>query len=214
MRWNKPAEETGGNFFDFQPLSEGRIALTVADVTGHGIAPALIAVACRAYVRAIYSLVGASEDGATRINQLLALDLPDDRFVTAFVGLLSPSNSELVYTSAGHGPLVKYKAESDEFIELPTHGLPLGISTDLPYKTPEHVRFSSGDILPVLTDGFFEWENLAGEPFGIGRITEVVRECCQKPADEIIQRVYEALLEFAIGTTQPDDVTAVLVKRT
>ena len=212
--WNKPAEETGGDFFDFQPLSEGRVALTVADVTGHGIAPALIAVACRAYVRAIYSLVGAREDGATRINQLLALDLPDDRFVTAFVGLLSPSDNELVYTSAGHGPLVKYKAESDEFVELPTHGLPLGISTDLPYKTPEHVLFSSGDILLVLTDGFFEWENSAGEPFGMGRITEVVREYCRKPADEIIQRVYEALLEFAVGTSQPDDLTAVLVKRT
>ena len=211
--WNRPAEETGGDLFDFQELPDGRVALTVADATGHGIAPALIAVSCRAYLRTINSLLGAREDLADRMNELLSLDLPDDRFVTSFVGILSPGGNELVYTSAGHGPTYKYDAERDRFVELATHGPPWGMMPDVTYDKPERVGLSSGDVILVFTDGFFEWENASGEAFGTERVKAVVRTHRDKSAGEIIQRLYEAVSQFATGTLQGDDLTAIVVKR-
>ncbi|MEK6233146.1 MAG: SpoIIE family protein phosphatase, partial [Planctomycetales bacterium] len=212
--WNRPAEETGGDFYDFQPLPDGRWAITVADVTGHGIGPALIVAECRAFLRATLPLSPDLEQGVTQANQLLSLDLPDDRFVTAFVGLLAPEKNELLYTSAGHGPLLWYCAAEDRFEELPTHGLPLGVAPDLPYDESLLIKFAPGDILLLFTDGFFEWENSSDEAFGTERIYEEVRKNRDGSAKEIVDAVYQRLQDFAGDTPQLDDLTAVLVKKT
>ena len=88
--WNLPADETGGDFFDFQALDDGRLALTVADVAGHGIGPALLVAECRAFIRAT---IVQTRDPARLVEQvdvLLADDLPEDRFITLFFGLYDP----------------------------------------------------------------------------------------------------------------------------
>src|SRR5262249_33968002 len=81
--WNRPADRPGGDFFDFMGLPEGRVAITLADVTGHGIGPALLAAECRALVRACLALTPDLDAVVARVNDLLAADVPEDRFVTA-----------------------------------------------------------------------------------------------------------------------------------
>lgn len=211
--WNRPAEATGGDFYSFLPPDDTHFALALADVTGHGIGPALVAAQCSALYQATFSLIHDVEQGTTRVNDLLSQNLPSDRFVTSFFAVLNTETDEMVYTSAGHGPLLLYRAATDEFTELPTHGLPLGVMPEIPYDESEKFTLESGDMLIAFTDGFFEWENATPEAFGTQRICDAVRTNREKSSAELIQDVYQSLLDFVQGTKQVDDLTAVIVKK-
>ncbi len=91
-----------------------------------------------------------------RVNNLLCEDLPDDRFVTAFFGVLTPATRTLSFISAGHGPLIQYFREKDEFVELKANAVPLGIMPDLPFSEPDQFAMKRGDMMVLVTDGFFE----------------------------------------------------------
>lgn len=211
--WNKPADETGGDCYDFLALDGGRLAIVVADATGHGIGPALMIAECRALFRAI---IGLSQDLAAvsaRVNDLLCEDLLEDRFVTAFFSVLSAEDHSLSYLSAGHGPLLKYVHATDEIAELRANAVPLGIMPGLPFESPDRFDMQPGDMMILVTDGFFEWANPAEEQFGIGRLCDLIRRHRDLPSAEIIHRMHEAVVNFTAGTPQGDDLTAVIIKR-
>ena len=103
--WSKPADATGGDFYDYLGLSEGRWEFVLADVTGYGLGSSLLACECRALIRAIASMTSDLETIIARANEILHGDLKSERFVTLFLGALDASNSTLSYVSAGHPPL-------------------------------------------------------------------------------------------------------------
>lgn len=211
--WNKPADQTGGDCYDYLPLSDGSLAVTIADATGHGIGPALMIAECRALFRATISMSHNLAEAVTRVNNLLCEDLPDDRFVTAFFGLIEPTTSSLLFISAGHGPIIKYIRATDEIIELKANGVPLGIMADIPFSDPDTFHMTTGDMMIVITDGFFEWQRDDKEQFGLERIYKLIRENRDKPCKEIIALLHKAVLDFAPGSVQADDLTAVMIKR-
>lgn len=211
--WNQPAEATGGDFFDTRPLDSGQCLLAIADVTGHGVGPALVAAQTHALIRSMLTARPEVMTGLTRINQLLSEDLPADRFVTAMVGLLQPETAELTYVSAGQGPLLFFHAASGEVRKLPVHGPPLGIMPDLPYDEHTTLHFEPGDMLVLLTDGFYEWENNDHKAYGFEGFANTVREGRSLSAAELIKRLHANLMEFVQGTKQLDDLTAVIVKK-
>src|SRR6185503_3990265 len=92
--WNQPADQTGGDYFDWQTLPDGRFAVSLGDATGHGIGPALLSASCRAYARA--SFLSGDPDGLLdNLNQLLVEDLPGNRFVTFAVVFLDTADSHV-----------------------------------------------------------------------------------------------------------------------
>jgi serine phosphatase RsbU (regulator of sigma subunit) len=211
--WNQPADETGGDYFDWQQLDDGRIGVAVADVTGHGIGSALCMAACRAYARAGLARGTDLQRFLAHMNQLLYEDLPSEKFVTLVEGVLDPRLSTLQMISAGHGPLLFYSSRDDSFHRYDAQGPPLGLLPQFAYADPQLVDFAPGDILVLITDGFVEWANRVDEDFGEGRIKEVIRTYRDMPAAKIISELYSAVLEFAAGTPQLDDLTALVVKR-
>ena len=116
--WNQPADETGGDYFDWQQLADGRVAVTIADVTGHGIGSALCMAACRAYARSGLAIEPDLGSFLSRMNQLLHRDLPSEKFVTLAAGVLNPSDATLHLISAGHGPLLFYSSSENRFRRL------------------------------------------------------------------------------------------------
>ena len=210
--WNKPADQTGGDCYDYLQLPDGALAVTIADATGHGIGPALMIAECRALFRATVSLTQDLTTVVGRVNNLLCEDLPDDRFVTAFFGVLTPATRTLSFISAGHGPLIQYFREKDEFVELKANAVPLGIMPDLPFSEPDQFAMKRGDMMVLVTDGFFEWADAEGQQFGTERLFKVIREHRDSPVAEVISRMHEAVLAFANGTEQADDLTAVVIK--
>lgn len=214
--WNKPADQTGGDYFDWQALPDGRIAISLADATGHGIGPALVSTSCRAYARASI-LAGGRHNGNNglldRLNRLLAEDLSSNRFVTFAVAFLDPSQSQVKVMSAGHGPILWYKYASDYIEDLEAHGIPLGMIPGVKYGQGTEVCLASGDMLVLVTDGFYEWTNSNGEEFGLERLKTVISDSCGYSSEEIISRLRTAVTEFCGGTKQQDDLTIVIVKR-
>lgn len=211
--WSKPADETGGDCYDWLLLPDGWLAIVIGDATGHGIGPALVSSEARALLRA--TVTQSRDPGmiVPHVNDLIAEDLREGTFVTAFVGFLDPGAGTVAYTSAGHGPILAFAAGDGTVTEHPTHGTPLGLFPGMEYDPPTSVALAPGDMLLLFTDGFFEWARHDGEQFGQERLGEVVRECRERPAAEIIAAVFDAVTAFAGGSPQADDCTAVIVKR-
>jgi serine phosphatase RsbU (regulator of sigma subunit) len=211
--WNRPADETGGDYFDWQQLPDGRVAVSIADVTGHGIGSALCMAACRAYVRAGFAASPDLRSLIVRMNELLHADLPANKFVTLAVGVLNPTEATLQLISGGHGPLLFYSSKEDRFHNYDAQGLPLGLMPSARYGCPEALQFARGDILVLVTDGFLEWQNANGEDFGQDRLEQVVRASRVMPAATIISQLHSSVAKFAGSTPQLDDLTALVVKR-
>ena len=107
-----------------------------------------------------------------------------------------------------------YLVREDRMESLGAQGLPLGIMPDLSSDPPHFVDLSSGDLLVLVTDGLWEWENVEGEQFGARRLEQIIRETRNRPPQEAIQALYKGVLEFSGGTKQQDDLTIVIIKRT
>jgi len=211
--WNLPADATGGDYFDWQELPDGKIAVSLADVSGHGIGPALVMAVCRAYARATFPTGKDLTEVMSHMNGLLVKDLPAERFVTFVVALIDPVKSRIQLSSAGHGPILLYSVATDQFQDLEPQGIPFGLFDGFPYGSPHQIEMAPGDILVLTTDGFFEWANSQDEQFGQNRLKTVIQSCRNNIASEVISRLYAAVKEFSGGTAQLDDLTAVVLKR-
>lgn len=210
---SRPAEQTGGDIFDVVPLDEQRLMLLLGDATGHGIGPALSVTQVRSMLRIAVRL-GAGLDAAfTQINNQLSQDLADNRFVTAFLGVIDSAAHAVQYHSGGHGPMLHFRAASGECEWLKATTVPLGFMETIALKPPCTVQMEPGDILGLITDGVFEYENPAEEQFQIERTAEVVRRNHDRPMSELVQALMQAVEEFAEGAPQNDDITIVLVRR-
>ena len=211
--WNEPANQTGGDYFDWHSLPDGRLAISLGDATGHGIGPALVSALCRAYARASLVVENNHHNVLDRLNTLLAEDLSTNRFVTFAVVFLDPKKSEVEVLSAGHGPILWYKDATGELENLEAHGIPLGMIAGVGYDKATVRRLAPNDMIVLVTDGFYEWENPRGEEFGLKRLEAVIREWHELSAKEIIAKLRFAVEDFCQGTEQKDDLTAVILKR-
>jgi len=211
--FSQPADETGGDIYDFLPLAGGRLGLLVADATGHGIGPALVIAETRAMLRA---LAGQTDDVRVmlaRVNDLLASDLGDGRFVTCFLGMLDAAASSLVFASAGHGPMLLYRAEQDAFTQEVATGLPLGVFDGVSFEETVTWDLRPGDFVAILTDGLFEAMNADSEQFGIERVMELLRCSRDMPAREMIGMLHMTVMSHVGDLPQGDDLTAVIIRR-
>jgi serine phosphatase RsbU (regulator of sigma subunit) len=211
--WNQPADDTGGDYFDWKTLPDGNLVVILADVTGHGIGPALLAAASRAYARSSFGAVQGLPAALEHINEALGADLPPGRFVTFVAAICGSSGPDVEMLSAGHGPLFVYSRSDDRMTTLDAHAVPLGVLPFFRAEPPVRLQLQSGDLVLLATDGFFEWEDEHGEPFGIERMGDVIRETRDRPAAEMIAALHESVLRFARVTKQQDDLTAVIIKR-
>jgi serine phosphatase RsbU (regulator of sigma subunit) len=211
--WNQPANQTGGDYFDWQPLPDGQLAISIGDATGHGIGPALVSALCRAYARASFLADQKQEQILERLNTLLASDLADDRFVTFAVIFLNPANSNIKVLSAGHGPILWYRRGADKWENFEAQGIPLGMIDGMSYEDSHLNYLRAGDMIVLVTDGFYEWQNPESEEFGLVRLKETIHAARDCSPEEVIARLYVAVKDFSRGTAQNDDLTAVVLKR-
>ena len=210
--WNQPADDTGGDYFDWTTLPDGKVIVSLADVTGHGIGPALLAAVCHAYARSNFSIAQNLPTAFEHINHELAADLGTGRFVTFVAAVCCPGCAEVEMLSAGHGPLFFYSRPEDRFMTMNAHALPLGLFPFSKSDPPARLQLHTGNLILLATDGFFEWENDRGEQFGVERMQGEIRASRDLPASEIISHLYDAVIRFSNGTKQQDDLTAVVIK--
>jgi phosphoserine phosphatase len=211
--WSRPADETGGDIFDVIELPDGRLSLLLGDATGHGIGPALSVTQVRAMLRMCVRFDADLDDAIRHINDQLADDLAANRFVTAFLGILDPESHWILYHSGGQAPILHYHGASGEPEWLKSTTQPLGIISGLPIGDARVLDLEPGDIVALITDGIYEFEDPSHEQFGRDRLAEVVRRHQSEPMSGLIERIVEATESFAGGAPQADDMTLLLVRR-
>lgn len=209
----RPATQAGGDYYDWQPLPNGNLVVAIADVTGHGIGPALVMAVCRAYARATAPGALSAASFLESMNTLIVKDVSGGRFITMAVAVVSPDGA-IEMISAGHGPTLLYRASSGKVEQFGGSGLPLGILDGERYEPTEHLRLESGDALVLLTDGFMERANPEGQQFGAERLAWLVERHATLPAKQLIEAIDREVTAFASGALQSDDMTAVVLKRT
>jgi serine phosphatase RsbU (regulator of sigma subunit) len=122
--WSRSADDTGGDFYDWKKLADGRWVVVLADVTGHGIGPAILASVCRAYSRASFNGRDRLETILKNINQAFAEDLTSERFATFVAAVCEEGSDQLELLSAGHAPIFVYSSANQSFRILDANGSP------------------------------------------------------------------------------------------
>lgn len=211
--WNGMAEKAGGDLYDFVPLADGRLAIAIADVTGHGLGPALVAAEVRALFRATVARGEQLGEVVAAMHRVLAEDLPDQRLVTACFLLVSPEKNRVEYFSAGQGPLLLCRGGTGTVEQLPVQGLPFGFLDEPSTELAGQVELGRGDSLVLITDGFFEAVNPAGQPLGVPAVEAIVASHRHGTAAEMVTHLQHGVANFVAGMPQQDDLTAVVVKR-
>ena len=210
----RPAAKAGGDYYDWQPMADGRLVVAMADVTGHGIGPALVMAVCRSYARA--SAPNAPDPSVllSRINSLIYEDLSrTGRFITMAIAILSPDGT-VELASAGHGPTLVYRASTQDVEVFGGDGFPLGVMDGEQYGPHRTFRLEPDDVLLLMTDGYMEWHREGDRKmFGVDRLKEALRANAQEKASGIIRTLDETVVAFAAGAPQEDDTTAVVIKR-
>lgn len=209
----RPTDQTGGDLYDFVPVGEHGMFLLLGDATGHGIGPALSATQVRAMVRVALRL-GADLDAIhAQVNNQLLHDLPDDRFVTAFLGLLDARDHSLRFHAAGQAPLLHFHAATGEVSWHGATTIPMG-ALELAQPDPAHtLHMAPGDVFGLISDGIYEYHDLEGNLFGEERVGELVKKLQRLSMREVADALLEAVQQFGNGARQADDITIVMLRR-
>ena len=208
----QPADLTGGDTFDLALLGE-RLLVVLGDATGHGIAPALSVTQMQAMLRMAFRLGADLETAFLQVNNRLAETLADDRFITAFIGLLDPADHVLRFHSGGQGPIFRYQAADATWERYKPTSFPLGAMPLKSLRPALSIDMGTGDILVVVSDGIYEYENSQGEQYGEGRVQALIAANADKSMAALLDLLMGSVRSFADGAPQEDDMTAVLVKR-
>jgi serine phosphatase RsbU (regulator of sigma subunit)/anti-sigma regulatory factor (Ser/Thr protein kinase) len=217
--WYQSAREVGGDFYDFFPAGPNLLGIAVADVSGKGVPGALGMAMVRTALRLEARGQSSPAEILARVNRLAAEGIHRNMFVTCFLALLDVRSRRLLFSSAGHLPMIYYRASEKKASLFNPPGLPLGL------QLPEAAGFErkigaselvlqKGDFFVLFTDGVTEASDAGRNCFGLERLTLLVRESAGLSAFDLVEKVKEELSLFARGKNWGDDVTLVVVKDT
>jgi serine phosphatase RsbU (regulator of sigma subunit) len=214
--WYRAAERTSGDFYDFFKTRDGRLAVVVGDVTGHGPGSALITSQAQASLRASLRVIPDLCEAVTMVNEDLTARMDDGNFVTLFVALFS-TGGEVQVLSAGHTPPQLWTRATGEIRRISASGPAMGMMADFPYDSAETFQMEEGDALLIFTDGLTEArpegqpENFLGEDGIEERFKALASE--GSGAETLTKDIVKRVLDFAGGHCE-DDMTMVAVRRT
>ncbi|MCA9193846.1 MAG: SpoIIE family protein phosphatase [Planctomycetales bacterium] len=204
-----PAVQIGGDYFDYIFLSDGRIAIVVADVVGHGVAAALLMAKLSAEIRFLLARESDPAAAITALNSRMT-QLNVENFVTLLCLVLDPVESTVDIVNAGHMPPQWLKSKGK--LEEPrgkSKGLPIGVDENFVYQA-ETIKLAPGERLLLFTDGIHEAPDREGELFSLSRVKELFKAPAEN-MEHVGTRIVDAVQLFTHGTEQADDMCLVVI---
>jgi sigma-B regulation protein RsbU (phosphoserine phosphatase) len=201
----------GGDYYDFLALPDGQLGVALGDVSGKGIAAALMMASLQASLRAEAPRAGR-DIGAmiTRVNQMVFDASAEDRYATLFYAQYDPATRRLIYVNGGHCPPMLFRKKGGAVERLDAGGPVVGLMPECAYEQAE-VTLEAGDALVIYTDGISEAMNIKLEEWGEQRLMHAVTASDGAHAEQKIQRIVKAADAFADGAPQHDDMTLVVM---
>lgn len=209
----QPAGAVGGDYFDYLPLSGGRLGIVIGDASGHGIGPALLMAQSRAALRSL--TLTHDQPGAilSAANRVLSDGMLDKHFVTLSLLAIDPAQGRIQYASAGHPGGLVFDAHGRFLRELGSTGFPLGVMAETPIPDSDTIRVEPGQIVVMFTDGITEATPKRGaQQFGMDRLIAEIEELHPMAASDIVDSVYYRVLKHCHPRTPGDDATIVVIK--
>ncbi len=206
-----PANEVGGDFYDFIPISDNKLGLTIADVSGKSVPAALFMALSRAIVRSS-AIRGADAVSVIRTaNTLITEDSRSGMFVTLFYAVLEKNERTLTYVNAGHNPPVLLNHRTGEIRMLNSKGIALGAMDGSEFEEVA-LSLESGTTIVFYTDGVTEASNMAGELFGEERLYDIIKSHGTLTAKNLIEAIQTEIEAYCNGAQQADDITLMVLK--
>ena len=213
----RAAKEVGGDYYDFVHVDEETVGVVVADVSGKGVPGSLVMTMIRTALRMEARGNHSAAEVMARMNDFVTEDMKKGMFVTIFYVILDSKNRIISYSSAGHNPMILYRAESDETFFLNPRGFPVGISLpdDSLFRRSidvEKIKLKKDDMLVIYTDGVTEAMNDERDQYGEDRLLNLIKKHGRLAPTEFIEKLNDDVKEFTGGYPQNDDITVVAIK--
>ncbi len=221
---NRAARWCGGDYYDILPVENvagqpASFLLCVADVSGKGLPASLLMSNMQATLRALLGRVPSLVELAARTNELLHATTPANKFVTAILLELEPATGRAKYVNAGHGDCLLLRGANGAVERLESTGLPLGMMPPEMLEmlgknyTEKTLQLNHGDLLALYFDGVTEAHDIHENEWGDERLVECLRKVEKNSAQQIVERIFEQIDQFAATAPQHDDITVLIIKR-
>ena len=208
----EPLEEVGGDWYFANKTADGKIAVQIADATGHGLGAAFVGSMAKLAMAAVGK--DKPDELLTGMNKLMAPQIPSGRFVTMASCLYDPKTGKIQFARAGHPPALLVRNKTREVVQLMGEGFAVGFFDDSEYSLVED-ELQSGDVLLLYTDGISEAQNRSMKTYGLDRLSAALLKAPPTAScAEILGIVLDDLDSFREERIINDDVTAVILKRT
>ena len=205
------AKEVGGDLYDFFLIDKYRLGIVIGDVSGKGIAAALLMAVCKTLLKATAYKGMPADSILSEVNNIIVDESPPNMFVTVFFGVLDTRSGAFEYSNGGHNP--PYLISADGKIKQLDNvgGLMIGAFKDVPFES-NVIMVKSGESLVFYTDGVTEAFNKAGEEYQESRLEQVLEGKNSLSVNELVQHVFENVQSFSEGVEQSDDITCLALK--
>jgi len=210
-------DETGGDYYDYyletNERGTGKVSMVVGDISGHGLASALLMATARALLRQRTALSGSIANIVTDVNRELAVDVAESgNFMTLFYLTIDIHGRKIQWVRAGHDPAIFYDPTTDTFEDLQGNGVALGVEESWRYAENEKTGLAEGQIIFIGTDGIWETKNAQDQMFGKDPIFEIIRHNAKARAEDIMKAIISALNRFRGDLSPEDDITLMVIK--
>ena len=207
--FSRPAQIVGGDYFDFVDFKDGKHGLVMADVSGHGVSAGMFMSSLQTAFHTLVPEANSPLDVLERINRLYIHNINFATFVTIFFGKYDPQTRTLSYANAGHNSVYLYRVATNQEIWLRPTGPAIGVMDGFSIRS-EEVRLEPGDILLLYTDGITEAINQQGTFWGEDRLADIIRQNANSSAEQLIQKILQALKDHTDGSPLADDITLMI----
>ncbi len=210
-----PATEVGGDYYDYFKLSDDKVGVFICDVSGHGVASALLLSGIRSCMHLILEETDDPKIIFTKLNRVIRKTQSRKMFVTAIFAVIDIKQDKCTLYNAGHLPPYKISGDSNEIYKLKKHGLTLGAADTIYADESKEVviDFKKSDKLIMYTDGVNEAQNDKRDEYGIDKIEEFLNSNSDKNTKQIIDDLVIDVNKFTQNRIQSDDLTIIAIER-
>ncbi|RJP61130.1 MAG: GAF domain-containing protein [Candidatus Auribacter fodinae] len=213
---SKPVRTLGGDYYDIVKLDYERYGLIIADVSGKGVPGAITIAIFRSLFRNYAIKYQSPAKVLIEINNWLYGEMKEDMFITALYAILYPKENKIIWSRAGHEPILYYSNQDRAVHSFSGMGLMMGMTFGKdfdPYIEENEIEINTGDVVALYTDGVIEVQNDAGSEFGRTQLSNVLRSNTTKKSQQIIKAITNSIIKFSADESFQDDLTLLVLKK-
>lgn len=212
----KPAYETGGDYYDFIPFKDDRIAVTIGDVSGKGIQAAFYMTFTKGVLHALCSDFQSTIDILAKTNTMFRNNANKGTFISLIFGILNLEKNQFQFSRAGHNPVLYYKNSENKLYEFQPEGIAIGMANEDIFRkniSEENISLEKDDILILFTDGVVESISKTNKLYGDQRLQDLIKRNYKLSSKELLRKLEEDLEKFGEKSAQHDDLTMIVIKK-